>query len=245
MESLAKYVQNRDCYKSLVEALTHAGLKNNAKVNLKWYEASDLEQTVDPSLEKVKGILIPGGFGQRGTEGMIQVAHFARTCKIPYLGICFGMQMAVIEIARNAAGLLHANSTEFGPTQEPIISTMEEWIDNDQIKTYQEHKGGTMRLGAFNTILKEGSLISQIYSQTLIRERHRHRYEVNVKMIDRLERSGLVISGVSTEDHLPEVIEWPDHPWFIGVQYHPELTSRPFAPHPLFTDFIRAALIHG
>ena len=242
---VGKYVQNRDCYKSLVEALIHAGLANNATVALRWYEASDLEQNLDPSLETLNAILIPGGFGQRGSEGMIRAAQTARCLKIPYLGICFGMQMAVIEIARHVAGLTQANSTEFGPTPEPVISTMEEWVENNQIKTRQDHKGGTMRLGAFNTVLKEDSLVARIYGNTLIRERHRHRYEVNVKMVEILERAGLIISGFSTEDHLPEVIEWSDHPWFIGVQYHPELTSRPFAPHPLFTDFIRAALFHG
>jgi CTP synthase len=199
-------------------------------------------------LEHVDGILVPGGFGQRGAEGKIRAAQFARERRVPYLGICFGMQMAVIEAARNLAGIDKANSTEFGPTDEPVVGLMTEWLRGNELEKRSKagDLGGTMRLGAYPAALKKGSRVSQIYGDALeISERHRHRYEVNTAYKDRLEQHGLRFSGLSPDGVLPEIVEYEDHPWFIGVQYHPELKSRPFEPHPLFASFIQAAVVQS
>jgi CTP synthase len=241
-----KYTGLKDAYKSLSEALAHGGIANNVKVNLHWIESEVFEKE-DPApwLEQVNGILVPGGFGERGTEGKILAARFARERKVPYFGICFGMQMAVIEAARHLCGLPQASSTEFGPTNEPVIGLMTEWLHGN---VWEERKeggdlGGTMRLGAYPALLASGSRISEIYGGTIeISERHRHRYEVNINYKDRLESAGLRFAGMSPDGQLPETVEIPDHPWFVGVQYHPELKSRPFDPHPLFTSFIKAAI---
>jgi CTP synthase len=192
----------------------------------------------------VHGILVPGGFGERGSEGKILAAKFAREKKVPYFGICFGMQMAVIEAARSLAGVEKASSSEFGPTTEPVVGLMTEWLKGNMLekRTQAGDLGGTMRLGAYEAMLKSGTRIADIYGSTDIFERHRHRYEVNIDYKDRLEECGLVFSGMSPDGVLPETIEYPDHPWFIGVQYHPELKSRPFEPHPLFASFIQAAM---
>ncbi|HEY7610318.1 MAG TPA: CTP synthase [Alphaproteobacteria bacterium] len=241
-----KYTGLQDAYKSLSEALAHGGIANNVKVNLHWIE-SEIFEKEDPApwLEQVNGILVPGGFGERGTEGKILAARFARERKVPYFGICFGMQMAVIEAARHLCNLPQASSTEFGPTNEPVIGLMTEWLHGNIWEQRKEggELGGTMRLGAYPAILAPGSRISQIYGgATEISERHRHRYEVNINYKDRLEAAGLRFAGMSPDGQLPETVEIPGHPWFIGVQYHPELKSRPFAPHPLFTSFIKAAI---
>jgi CTP synthase len=193
---------------------------------------------------EVNGILVPGGFGQRGTEGKIKAVRFARERKIPYFGICFGMQMAVIEAARDLLGLEGANSTEFGPCREPVVGLMTEWIKGNELVARAENTdlGGTMRLGAYPASLKKGSRVAEIYGTAQISERHRHRYEVNTCYMDRLEEQGLLFSGLSPDGKLPEIVEIPDHPWFVGVQFHPELKSKPFDPHPLFVSFIKAAL---
>jgi CTP synthase len=195
-------------------------------------------------LEDVHAILVPGGFGQRGTEGKIKAVQFARERKIPYFGICFGMQMAVIEGTRNLLGLKEANSTEFGPCSEPVVGLMTEWVKGNELVDRSANKdmGGTMRLGAYKAALKKGSRVAEIYGTPEISERHRHRYEVNMDYKDRLEGTGLLFSGLSPDGQLPEIVEIPDHPWFVGVQFHPELKSKPFAPHPLFVSFIKAAL---
>lgn len=241
---VGKYTEMKDAYKSLIEALAHGGIANRVKVNLDWIEAEVFESG-DPAahLEHVHGILVPGGFGQRGAEGKILAARFARERKVPYFGICFGMQMAVIEAARALAGIANANSTEFGPCDEPLVGLMTEWLKGNELERrgVNEDMGGTMRLGAYPARLKEGSQIAEIYGTTNISERHRHRYEVNFAYRDRLEACGLLFSGVSPDGLLPETVEIPEHPWFIGVQYHPELKSRPFEPHPLFGSFIAAA----
>jgi CTP synthase len=242
---VGKYTGLKDAYKSLIEALAHGGMANRVRVNLDWIE-SEVFEGHDPALhlEHVDGILVPGGFGQRGAEGKILAARFARERKVPYFGICFGMQMAVIEAARALAGIKSANSTEFGITDEPVIGLMTEWMrDNElQIRAEEGDLGGTMRLGAFPAHLKPGSKIAAIYGVTEISERHRHRYEVNMSYRERLEEKGMVFAGLSPDGLLPETIEFADHPWFIGVQYHPELKSRPFEPHPLFASFIAAAI---
>ena len=242
---VGKYTGLKDAYKSLIEALAHGGMANRVRVNLDWIE-SEVFEGHDPALhlEHVDGILVPGGFGQRGAEGKILAARFARERKVPYFGICFGMQMAVIEAARALAGIKSANSTEFGITDEPVIGLMTEWMrDNElQIRAEEGDLGGTMRLGAFPAHLKPGSKIAAIYGVTEISERHRHRYEVNMSYRERLEEKGMVFAGLSPDGLLPETIEFADHPWFIGVQYHPELKSRPFEPHPLFASFIAAAV---
>jgi CTP synthase len=240
-----KYTGLLDAYKSLNEALAHGGIANNVKVNLRWIE-SEIFEKEDPSphLEDVNGILVPGGFGERGAEGKIAAANFARERQVPYFGICFGMQMAVIEAARNLAGIEKAGSTEFGPADDPVIGLMTEW-DKDGAKERREadaDMGGTMRLGAYKASLSNNSRVRQIYDSGEISERHRHRYEVNVNYRDRLENAGLIFSGMSPDGRLPEIIELPDHPWFIGVQFHPELKSKPFDPHPLFKSFIEAAI---
>ncbi|HAO2891919.1 TPA: CTP synthetase, partial [Escherichia coli] len=230
---------------SLIEALHHGGMANKVKVNLDWIESEIFEQEdPTPYLQKVHGILVPGGFGERGSEGKILAAKFAREKKVPYFGICFGMQMAVIEAARSLAGVEKASSSEFGPTNEPVVGLMTEWLKGNMLekRTQAGDLGGTMRLGAYEAMLKSGTRIADIYGSTDIFERHRHRYEVNIDYKDRLEDCGLVFSGMSPDGVLPETIEYADHPWFIGVQYHPELKSRPFEPHPLFASFIQAAM---
>jgi CTP synthase len=241
---VGKYTELKDAYKSLIEALTHGGIANRVKVNLDWVD-SEIFEKEDPTpwLEHVHGILVPGGFGKRGTEGKILAASHARRKKIPYFGICFGMQMAVIEAARNLAGIEGANSTEFGACAAPVVGLLTEWIKGNELQVRAEggDLGGTMRLGAYRARLEEGSKIATIYGATEISERHRHRYEVNIDYRDALERAGLHFAGMSPDGVLPETVEIADHPWFIGVQYHPELKSRPFAPHPLFTSFIAAA----
>ena len=241
---VGKYTGLKDAYKSMIEALAHGGIANRVKVNLDWIE-SEIFETSDPAphLEHVHGILVPGGFGQRGAEGKIQAVRFARERKVPYLGICFGMQMAVVEAARSLAGIKDANSTEFGPCKEPVVGLMTEWMRGNELETRASggDLGGTMRLGAFAASLKEGSRIASIYGATEISERHRHRYEVNMRYREVLEAKGMVFAGTSPDGLLPETVEFSDHPWFIGVQYHPELKSRPFEPHPLFASFIAAA----
>jgi CTP synthase len=241
---VGKYTGLKDAYKSLIEALAHGGIANKVKVNLEWIESEVFEaQDPAPYLEHVHGILVPGGFGERGSEGKILAARFARERKVPYFGICFGMQMAVIEAARALAGITGASSTEFGACQEPLVGLMTEWMRGNELETRRAggDLGGTMRLGAFKAQLKEGSRIAQVYGATQIEERHRHRFEVNARYKDALEAKGLVFAGMSPDGLLPETVEFPDHPWFIGVQYHPELKSRPFEPHPLFASFIAAA----
>jgi len=242
---VGKYTSLIDSYKSLAEALTHGGIANNIKVKLDWMDSQIFESEDAVShLEHVHGILVPGGFGERGAEGKIRAAQFARERKVPYFGICFGMQMAVIEAARHMAGLPAANSTEFGPTNEPVVGLMTEWIRGNELETRKTDGdlGGTMRLGAYPAALVPGSRVAGIYGATEISERHRHRYEVNINYRERLEQAGLFFSGLSPDGVLPEIVEYPDHPWFIGVQYHPELKSKPFAPHPLFAGFIGAAV---
>jgi len=242
---VGKYTGLKDAYKSLIEALNHGGMANRVKVNLEWIE-SEVFESEDPAtyLENVHGILVPGGFGERGSEGKIAAATFARERKVPYFGICFGMQMACIEAARSLAGIENASSTEFGPSKEPVVGLMTECLKGNMLekRTQAGDLGGTMRLGAYKATLKEGTRIAEIYGDTDISERHRHRYEVNIDYRERLEECGLVFSGLSPDGVLPETIEYADHPWFIGVQYHPELKSRPFEPHPLFSSFIAAAL---
>jgi CTP synthase len=242
---VGKYTGLKDAYKSLIEALYHGGLANKVKVNLDWIEAEVFEsEDPAPHLEKVHGILVPGGFGERGAEGKILAAKFARERKVPYFGICFGMQMACIEAARNLVGIENASSTEFGPTKEPVVGLMTEWLKGNMLekRAAAGDLGGTMRLGAYEAALAPGSKIAEIYGSTDIFERHRHRYEVNVDYKARLEEAGLNFAGMSPDGVLPETVEYPDHPWFIGVQYHPELKSRPFEPHPLFASFIEAAI---
>jgi CTP synthase len=241
---VGKYTGMLDAYKSLTEALTHGGIANRVKVHLDWIESEIFEhQDPAPYLQHVHGILVPGGFGQRGSEGKIAAARFARERKLPYFGICFGMQMAVIEAARALADMPEAGSSEFGPTKQPLVGLMTEWLKGNELQKREEagDLGGTMRLGAYEALLKPGSKIAQIYGKTEISERHRHRYEVNMAYRDKLESCGLMFSGTSPDGLLPETVEFADHPWFIGVQYHPELKSRPFEPHPLFASFIAAA----
>lgn len=242
---VGKYTGLKDAYKSLIEALSHGGLANRVKVKLDWIE-SEIFEKEDPApfLEKVHGILVPGGFGERGSEGKILAAKFARERQVPYFGICFGMQMACIEAARSLAGIESASSTEFGPAKEPVVGLMTEWLKGNMLEKRMEtgDLGGTMRLGAYDARLAPGSRIAGIYGDTQISERHRHRYEVNVDYKERLEDCGLVFAGMSPDGVLPETVEYPDHPWFIGVQYHPELKSRPLEPHPLFSSFIAAAV---
>ncbi len=242
---IGKYTSLLDSYKSLAEAMTHGGIANNVRVNVNWLDSEIFEgEGAIQRLEDVHGILIPGGFGERGAEGKIAAARFARERRVPYFGICFGMQMAVIETARNLAYLPAASSTEFGPCQDPIVGLLSEWTLGDRIerRSADSEKGGTMRLGAYPCTIEEGSRIHGVYGKTEISERHRHRYEVNINYRDALERVGVHFSGLSPDGELPEIVEIEDHPWFIGVQFHPELKSRPFEPHPLFTSFIEAAV---
>lgn len=243
---VGKYTDLKDAYKSLIEALTHGGIANKVKVDIEWLEA-EIFESEDPSpyLEGVHGILVPGGFGKRGAEGKIAAASFARTRKVPYFGICYGMQMAVLDAARNLAGVTDARSSEFENSEGPIVvGLMTEWLKGNALekRAAEGDLGGTMRLGAYQAHLAEGTKIADIYGDTDISERHRHRYEVNIDYRDTLEKSGLVVSGLSPDGVLPETVEYADHPWFIGVQYHPELKSRPFEPHPLFASFIEAAI---
>jgi CTP synthase len=242
---VGKYTGMKDAYKSLIEALSHGGIANKVKVKLDWIE-SEVFENEDPApfLEHVNGILVPGGFGQRGAEGKIRAAQFARERHVPYFGICFGMQMAVVEAARNLCGIEQANSTEFGQTSEPVVGLMTEWLKGNELQKRAAggDLGGTMRLGAYDAVLTRGSRVANIYGATEISERHRHRYEVNTTYKGRLEQRGMRFSGMSPDGILPEIVEYEDHPWFIGVQFHPELKSRPFEPHPLFASFIGAAV---
>ncbi len=246
---VGKYTQLEDAYKSIAEALTHGGMANRVKVNVDWVDA-ELFEAEDPAphLEKFDAILVPGGFGERGTEGKIKAAEFARTRKVPYLGICLGMQMAVIEAARNLADLGDAGSEEFDHEAgkkrfTPVVYHLKEWVQGNYkvTRSVSDDKGGTMRLGAYNAVLTEGSKVAQVYGSDAIEERHRHRYEVDIQYRKQLEEKGLIFSGMSPDGRLPEIVEVKDHPWFIGVQFHPELKSKPFEPHPLFRDFVRAA----
>ena len=244
---VGKYVGLQDAYKSLNEALVHGGMANRVKVNIRWIDAELFEQDdeeIAARLEPMHGILVPGGFGERGAEGKIASVRFARERKVPFLGICLGMQMACIEAARNTAGITQASSTEFGETPEPVVGIITEWMTEDglQKRAAGGDLGGTMRLGAYQANLAGNSHVAAIYGATEISERHRHRYEVNVAYRERLEQGGLVFSGMSPDGLLPEIVERPDHPWFVGVQFHPELKSRPFEPHPLFSGFIAAAV---
>ncbi|MCB1532368.1 MAG: CTP synthase [Alphaproteobacteria bacterium] len=242
---VGKYTNLADSYKSLNEALIHGGIANNVRVDLKFIEAEELEKR-DPAecLEGVHAVLVPGGFGERGSEGKIKAVQFARERKLPYFGICFGMQMAVIEAARNLCGIKDASSTEFEGCKVPLVAMISEWVKDNKIEMRDENvdKGGTMRLGAYPAILTKGSKVAEAYGATEISERHRHRYEVDIDYKDQLEAQGLVMSGVSPDGKLPEIVERPDHPWFIGVQFHPELKSKPFDPHPLFVSYIKAAV---
>lgn len=245
---VGKYTNLTDSYKSLNEALVHGGIANNVAVDLKFLESEIFEQPDTMNhLADVNGILVPGGFGVRGTEGKIKAVQFAREKKIPYFGICFGMQMAVIEAARTLCGIKGANSTEFGACPEPVIALMTEWIKGGSKEARGENAdlGGTMRLGAYPAMLEKGSRVAEIYGKSEISERHRHRYEVNTTYRERLEKAGLKFSGLSPDGTLPEIVENVNHPWFVGVQFHPELKSKPFDPHPLFVSFIKAAVEQG
>ena len=243
---VGKYTALLDSYKSLAEALLHGGIANHVKVNLDWIESEEFEKNgnIAERLKDADAILVPGGFGERGAEGKIQAVRYARENNIPFLGICFGMQMAVVECARSLAGLSKASSTEFGPTDEPVVGLMTEWARGGELLRRREggDLGGTMRLGAYPAKLVPGSRVAEIYGRTEIRELHRHRWEVNAHYKDRLEKTGLRFSGLSPDGVLPEVVEYPDHAWFVAVQYHPELLSKPFDPHPLFAGFIGAAV---
>ena len=240
---IGKYVNLKDAYKSLDEALIHGGISNNVKVNLERIDSENLNgQNLKSNLKNISGILIPGGFGKRGSEGKISAIKYARLNSIPFFGICFGMQMAVIEAARNLLNIKNASSSEFGNGCTPVVGLLEEWKKGSKkLKASKENLGGTMRLGLYDAILKNNSLISKIYSMKRISERHRHRYEVNIKYKDAFEKKGLIFSALSPDGLLPEIIELKNHPWFVGVQFHPEFKSRPFTPHPLFSSFIRAA----
>ncbi len=242
---VGKYTGLPDAYKSLGEALMHGGIANNVRVHVQWIDSQVFEGSeIAPVLENVHGILVPGGFGERGAQGKVAAARFARERKVPYFGICFGMQMAVVEAARNLAGIPDAGSTEFGPCAAPVIGMMTEWMRGN----YREERrsgddlGGTMRLGAYECVLRADSRAQAIFGRDRLSERHRHRYEVNNNYLGTLERCGLMFSGMSPDGLLPEIVEIPSHPWFVGVQFHPELRSRPFEPHPLFASFIRAAI---
>ena len=240
---IGKYVELKDAYKSLDEALTHGGIHNNLKVNLLRVESEFLKKgEIHEKLKNSSGILIPGGFGKRGTEGKIAAINFARKNKIPFLGICFGMQMAIIEFARNELNIKNATSSEFGQSKASVVGLMSEWTkDGKLIRGTDKNLGGTMRLGSYEAPLKKDTKISNIYNSMKIHERHRHRYEVNINFKDEFEKQGMIFSGLSPDNKLPETIELKDHPWFIGVQFHPEFKSRPLAPHPLFSSFIKAA----
>ncbi|HEV2567983.1 CTP synthase [Sphingomonas sp.] len=243
---VGKYVGLPDAYKSLHEALVHGGIANKVKVNIRWIDAElfEHEDQVTNQLEPMHGILVPGGFGERGSEGKISSVRFARERNVPFFGICLGMQMACIEGARNVAGIAQASTTEFGPTDEPVVGLITEWMSKEGLQRREANGdlGGTMRLGAYPAALKGNSVVESIYGAREISERHRHRYEVNVHYRDALERGGLLFTGMSPDGALPEIVERPDHPWFVGVQFHPELKSKPFEPHPLFASFVEAAV---
>jgi CTP synthase len=244
---VGKYVGLQDAYKSLTEALVHGGIANRVKVRINWLDAELFAANpsdVAAMLEPVHGILVPGGFGERGSEGKIASVQFARERNVPFFGICLGMQMACIEGARNMAGIASASTTEFGPTDEPVVGLITEWMSSEGLEKRHADGdlGGTMRLGAYDAKLGGNSRAAAIYGDTAISERHRHRYEVNVHYREALEKQGLIFSGLSPDGELPEIVERPDHPWFVGVQFHPELKSKPFAPHPLFASFIEAAV---
>ena len=242
---VGKYTNLLDSYKSLAEALTHGGIANKVRVQLDWVDSEEFEKpSAVQRLEDVHGILVPGGFGERGTPGKIAAVRFARERRVPFFGICFGMQMAVIEVARNLAGLPDASSTEFGPCLDPVVGLLTEWSRGNDVerRTENDAKGGTMRVGSYPAELAHGSLVRSLYGGGMIQERHRHRYEVNVNYRAPLEAAGLRFCGMSPDGVLPEIIELPGHPWFVGVQYHPELKSKPFDPHPLFAGFIAAAV---
>lgn len=242
---VGKYTELSDAYKSLIQAIVHGGIANRVSVNIHWVDSELLETSpaVD-HLENAHAILVPGGFGQRGAQGMIEAARYARQKQVPYFGICFGMQLAVIEVARHVAGINDASTTEFGDMHSPVVGLMTEWMQGEarETRSADGDLGGTMRLGAYHAHLKPGSRIAQIYGKTKIEERHRHRYEVNMNYRPQLEEAGLVFAGVSPDGALPETVEIKEHPWFIGVQFHPELKSRPFEPHPLFSSFVHAAV---
>jgi len=240
---IGKYVNLKDAYKSLDEALIHGGISNNLKVNLKRINSENLKvQNIKSLLKDVSGVLIPGGFGKRGSEGKIAAIKYARLNNIPFFGICFGMQMAIIEAARNLLSIKNASTSEFGNSCTPVVGLLGEWKKGNKVfKGSDKPLGGTMRLGSYDAILKSNSLTSKIYSTKRIKERHRHRYEVNIKYKNRFEKKGLIFSALSPDGKLPEIIELKNHPWFIGVQFHPEFKSRPFSPHPLFSSFIEAA----
>ena len=240
---IGKYVELKDAYKSLDEALTHGGIENKVKINLVRIDSEKLKKNeIKSKLKGISGILIPGGFGKRGTDGKIEAIKYARKNKIPFLGICYGMQMAIIEFARNVLNLKKATSSEFNKNGLPVIGLINEWNkDGKVIKGTDKELGGTMRLGSYEAKLKENSIIKKIYGKKMIKERHRHRYEVNINFRDRFEKKGMIFSGLSPDDTLPEIIELKNHPWFIGVQFHPEFKSRPLSPHPLFSSFIKAS----
>jgi CTP synthase len=242
---VGKYMQVKDSYKSLSEALTHGGLANNVKVHMEWIDSEIFERSDAATfLENVNGILVPGGFGERGTEGKIAAVRFARERKVPFFGICYGLHMAVIEAARDLAGLEGAGTTENGSPKHPVIGLMTEWVKGNQkeMRVSGGDLGGTMRLGAYPAVLSPGSRVAEVYGTNTISERHRHRFEVNTEYTKLLDQKGMKVSGWSPDGRLPEIMEFPDHPWFIGVQFHPELKSRPFDPHPLFASFIDAAV---
>ena len=249
---VGKYTQLGDAYKSIAEALTHGGISNRVKVKAEWIDSEEFESNdseIAAILEGYDAILVPGGFGERGTAGKIRAAEFARTRRVPYLGICLGMQLAVIEASRNLLGMDDAGSEEFDHETGKgrythVIYHLKEWVEGNRTikREVSDDKGGTMRLGAYDAVLAEGSQAAGIYGSTAISERHRHRYEVDIAWRDKLEAVGLRFSGLSPDGRLPEIVEIPDHPWYIGVQFHPELKSKPFEPHPLFDDFIRAAV---
>ena len=242
---VGKYVSLLDAYKSLAESLAHGGIANNVKVKVSWLDSEIFESDGTlQQLEGVNGILVPGGFGERGAEGKIAAARFARERQIPYFGICFGMQMAVIEAARHLADLPQAGSTEFGSPGDPVVGLMTEWSRGNEVerRNMESDLGGTMRLGAYPCVLKPGTKVREIYGTDAISERHRHRYEVNINYREVLEKAGLLFSGLSPDGELPEIVEIPSHPWFVGVQFHPELKSKPLDPHPLFTSFVAAAV---
>jgi len=243
---IGKYVELKDAYKSLDEALTHGGIDNKVKVNLVRIDSEKLKVSeIKVKLKNIAGILIPGGFGKRGTDGKIEAIKYARLNKVPFLGICYGMQMAIIEFARNQLGLKNATSSEFDKKGLPIIGLINEWTkDGKKIKGTDKDLGGTMRLGSYEAKLKDNSLIRKIYKSKAIHERHRHRYEVNIAFKEKFEKKGMIFSGLSPDNKLPEIIELKNHPWYIGVQFHPEFKSRPLVPHPLFSSFIKAAKNH-
>ncbi|MDP2697803.1 CTP synthase [Thalassospira sp.] len=243
---VGKYIQLPDAYKSLTEALIHGGIANKVRIKFEWIASDELEKggNLGEMLSHLDAIMVPGGFGERGAEGKIAAARYAREQKVPYFGICFGMQMAVLEAARHLAGITDASSSEFGPAKTPLVGLMTEWATDGgdvERRTGQDDLGGTMRLGNYECKLVEGTHARRIYGSDTVQERHRHRYEVNINFMKQLEDKGMKFSGLSPDGRLPEIIEYPDHPWFIGVQFHPELRSRPLDPHPLFVSFIKAA----